>query len=57
MARGNASGISHIISFIIDIQAGGHFLINGTYRGEFNRSANISESVNHILSLEAKAFL
>jgi len=57
MARGNASGISHIISFIIDIQAGEHFLINGTYRGEFNRSANISESVNHILSLEAKAFL
>lgn len=57
MARGFATGISHIISVMVDIEAGKHLLINGSYRGEFNQSPNIPESVNHVFSIEAKAFL
>lgn len=56
MAQGFGSGISHVIDLILDINAGEHFTIGGTYRGEYNNK-QANDKMMHMISLEVKAFL
>jgi len=55
MAQGFNSGNSHVIDLIVDINAGDHFTVSGSYRGDFNDRMN--EKWLHVVSMEVKAFL
>lgn len=55
MAQGFAKGTSHVIDFLIDINAGDHFTISGNYRGDYNEG-NYKKWL-HVVSMEVKAFL
>ncbi len=55
MAQGFSTGTSHVIDCIIDISAGDHFSIGGTYRGDFNK--NLYDKWIHVVSMDVKAYL
>ncbi len=55
MAQGFATGTSHVIDFMIDINAGDHFTISGNYRGDYNEGHY--KKWLHVVSMEVKAFL
>lgn len=55
MAQGFETGTSHVIDFMIDINAGEHFTISGNYRGDYNKDHY--KKWLHVVSMEVKAFL
>jgi hypothetical protein len=56
IANGYQSGISHVVSAVINIQASKNLQINCFYRGELNKNKKImnNKTYNQTLSLEAK---
>ena len=55
MAQGFETGTSHVIDFMIDINAGEHFTISGNYRGDYNKDHY--KKWLHVVSMEVKAYL
>lgn len=58
IANGFQSGISHVVSAAINVQASKNLQVNCFYRGELNDNENmiIKKTYNQTLSLEAKVF-
>jgi hypothetical protein len=59
MAGGQPRGISHIIAFVSDIDAGKHFNLSGMYRGELAKTPDEKSfaPMRHVFSLQVKAYL
>ncbi len=56
MAQGFYNGTTHSFQFFIDIRAGDHININGSYRGDFGDNTPDNDWL-HLLSLEMKIML
>ncbi|NLE01925.1 MAG: hypothetical protein GX640_18830, partial [Fibrobacter sp.] len=59
IARGFASGLTHVLGLTVDIQIGSHISIVGSYRGEFHRLLGVKDyrKSEHVANIEMKAFL